>query len=97
MAPVVVAESLTKRFGKLTAVEDLSFSLEPGTITAFLGPNGAGKTTTLRMLLGLARPTSRACARVRPPVRRLDGPARRVAPCSRRPTSTRAGRAATTC
>src|SRR6476469_4603825 len=58
MAPVVVAESLTKRFGKLTAVEDLSFSLEPGTITAFLGPNGAGKTTTLRMLLGLTRPTT---------------------------------------
>jgi ABC-2 type transport system ATP-binding protein len=58
MAPVVVAESLTKRFGKLTAVEDLSFALEPGTITGFLGPNGAGKTTTLRMLLGLAAPTS---------------------------------------
>ena len=57
MAPVVRAESLTKRFGKLTAVDDLSFALEPGTITGFLGPNGAGKTTTLRMLLGLAQPT----------------------------------------
>jgi ABC-2 type transport system ATP-binding protein len=54
----VVAESLTKRFGKLLAVDDLSFVLEPGTITGFLGPNGAGKTTTLRMLLGLATPTS---------------------------------------
>jgi ABC-2 type transport system ATP-binding protein len=57
MAPVVRAESLTKRFGKLVAVDDLSFVLEPGTITGFLGPNGAGKTTTLRMLLGLATPT----------------------------------------
>ena len=57
MAPVVRAESLTKRFGKLVAVDDLSFALEPGTITGFLGPNGAGKTTTLRMLLGLAAPT----------------------------------------
>jgi ABC-2 type transport system ATP-binding protein len=57
MAPVVRAESLTKRFGKLTAVDNLSFALEPGTITGFLGPNGAGKTTTLRMLLGLAKPT----------------------------------------
>jgi ABC-2 type transport system ATP-binding protein len=58
MPPVVVAESLTKRFGKLIAVEDLSFELDAGTITGFLGPNGAGKTTTLRMLLGLAAPTS---------------------------------------
>ena len=58
MAPAVVSESLTKRFGALiVAVDDLSFSLEPGTITGFLGPNGAGKTTTLRMLLGLAAPT----------------------------------------
>jgi ABC-2 type transport system ATP-binding protein len=78
MAPVVVAEALTKRFGKLTAVEDLSFSLEPGTITAFLGPNGAGKTTTLRMLLGLAAPTSgRALVFDRRYVQ-LDEPAQRV-------------------
>ena len=56
--PVVRAESLTKRFGSVVAVEDLSFALERGTITGFLGPNGAGKTTTLRMLLGLAAPTS---------------------------------------
>ncbi len=58
MAPVVVAESLSKRFGELLAVDDLSFELEPGTITGFLGPNGAGKTTTLRMLLGLATPSA---------------------------------------
>jgi len=78
MAPVVVAEALTKRFGKLTAVEDLSFSLEPGTITAFLGPNGAGKTTTLRMLLGLARPTSGRALVFDRPYAQLDRPALRV-------------------
>ncbi|MGI8644729.1 MAG: ABC transporter ATP-binding protein [Nocardioides sp.] len=49
---------LTKRFGAFVAVDDLSFSVEPGRITGFLGPNGAGKTTTLRMLLGLVHPTS---------------------------------------
>jgi ABC-2 type transport system ATP-binding protein len=54
----VVAESLTKRFGSVLAVDDLSFTLAAGTVTGFLGPNGAGKTTTLRMLLGLAAPTS---------------------------------------
>src|ERR1700722_6097327 len=55
---VVRAESLRKRFGSVVAVDDLSFALAPGTITGFLGPNGAGKTTTLRMLLGLAAPSS---------------------------------------
>jgi ABC-2 type transport system ATP-binding protein len=78
MAPVVVAESLTKRFGNLTAVEDLSFSLESGTITGFLGPNGAGKTTTLRMLLGLATPTGGRAVVFDRPYARLDGPAHRV-------------------
>jgi ABC-2 type transport system ATP-binding protein len=58
MTAVVKAESLTKRFGEVSAVTDLSFALEAGTITGFLGPNGAGKTTTLRMMLGLAAPTS---------------------------------------
>ena len=54
----VEVRDLTKKFGHLTAVDNLSFSVEPGRITGFLGPNGAGKTTTLRMLLGLVRPTS---------------------------------------
>ncbi|HET6867892.1 MAG TPA: ATP-binding cassette domain-containing protein [Solirubrobacteraceae bacterium] len=58
MTAVVEAESLTKRFGELPAVTDLSFALEAGTITGFLGPNRAGKTTMLRMILGLAAPTS---------------------------------------
>ncbi len=78
MAPVVSAESLTKRFGNLTAVDDLSFLLEAGTITGFLGPNGAGKTTTLRMLLGLARPThGRALIFERPYVE-IEQPALRI-------------------
>ncbi len=48
---------LSKTFGSVQAVRDLSFTVEPGVVTGFLGPNGAGKTTTLRMLLGLVRPT----------------------------------------
>ena len=56
-AAAVHAESLSKRFGSVLAVDDLSFALAPGTITGFLGPNGAGKTTTLRMLLGLTAPS----------------------------------------
>jgi ABC-2 type transport system ATP-binding protein len=78
MPPVVVAESLTKRFGSLTAVEDLSFSLEAGTITGFLGPNGAGKTTTLRMLLGLAAPTGGRALVFDRPYAQLERPALRV-------------------
>jgi ABC-2 type transport system ATP-binding protein len=74
----VVATSLTKRFGKLLAVDDLSFALEPGTITAFLGPNGAGKTTTLRMLLGLAKPTSGEARVFGEPYAKLTRPALRI-------------------
>ena len=51
--PAIEVRGLTKRFGDLTAVDDLSFTVGAGTVTGFLGPNGAGKTTTLRMLLGL--------------------------------------------
>jgi ABC-2 type transport system ATP-binding protein len=52
----IVVANLTKRFGNVRAVDDLSFEVEPGTVTGFLGPNGAGKTTTLRCLLGLVTP-----------------------------------------
>jgi ABC-2 type transport system ATP-binding protein len=55
---VVCAEHLTKRFGRILAVDSLSFALKRGTVTGFLGPNGAGKTTTLRMLLHLVQPTA---------------------------------------
>nr|HPM52695.1 ATP-binding cassette domain-containing protein [Rhodoglobus sp.] len=50
--------NLSKSFGAVRAVSDLSFTVEPGRVTGFLGPNGAGKTTTLRMLLGLVNPAS---------------------------------------
>lgn len=53
----VEVEHLTKRYGSVAAVDDLTFSIPAGTITGFLGPNGAGKTTTFRMLVGLAAPT----------------------------------------
>jgi ABC-2 type transport system ATP-binding protein len=76
--PVVTVSSLTKRFGEVTAVEDLSFSIEPGTVTGFLGPNGAGKTTTLRVLLGLAEPTSGQALVFGRPYQELEHPARRV-------------------
>ena len=56
--PALSVCGLTKRFGRVLAVDDLSFDVAEGTVTGFLGPNGAGKTTTLRMLLGLVRPTS---------------------------------------
>src|SRR5215475_3497480 len=57
--PVVIeVDRLTKRFGSVTAVDDLSFTVRPGMVTGFLGPNGAGKTTTLRVILGLNAPTS---------------------------------------
>ncbi|WP_299953997.1 ABC transporter ATP-binding protein [uncultured Modestobacter sp.] len=55
---MIVARGLTKTYGPKTAVDDLSFTVEPGRVTGFLGPNGAGKSTTMRMLLGLDRPTS---------------------------------------
>jgi ABC-2 type transport system ATP-binding protein len=51
-------QNLTKRYGSVLAVDDLSFDVEPGRVTGFLGPNGSGKTTTLRILLGLATPTT---------------------------------------
>src|ERR1700678_1929088 len=53
----IAVRSLSKQFGRVTAVRELSFDVRAGRITAFLGPNGAGKTTTLRMMLGLIRPT----------------------------------------
>jgi ABC-2 type transport system ATP-binding protein len=55
-APIAV-EGLTKRYGTVKAVDDLSFAVRPGAVTGFLGPNGAGKTTALKMIVGLARPT----------------------------------------
>ncbi|MEO6082356.1 MAG: ABC transporter ATP-binding protein [Umezawaea sp.] len=55
---MITVRGLTKRYGDVLAVDDLSFDVEPGKVTGFLGPNGAGKSTTMRMVLGLDRPTS---------------------------------------
>ena len=55
---MIEVEGLTKRFGRTTAVDDVTFRVPPGRVTAFLGPNGAGKSTTMRVVLGLDRPTT---------------------------------------
>ncbi|MER6531237.1 ATP-binding cassette domain-containing protein [Streptomyces sp. NPDC001508] len=55
---MIELEGLTKRYGDKAAVRDLTFAVQPGTVTGFLGPNGAGKSTTMRMILGLDRPTA---------------------------------------
>ena len=55
---VVVIENLTKKFGEFTAVDDISMTVNRGSILGFIGPNGAGKTTTIKVLVGLARPTA---------------------------------------
>jgi ABC-2 type transport system ATP-binding protein len=55
---MIEATNLTKKYGDKTAVDDLTFTVQPGIITGFLGPNGAGKSTTMRMILGLDAPTS---------------------------------------
>jgi ABC-2 type transport system ATP-binding protein len=77
-AAVVAVRTLTKRFGDIIAVDDLTFSLSRGTVTGFLGPNGAGKTTTLRLLLGLAEPTAGEALVFGCRYRDLGQPARRV-------------------
>jgi ABC-2 type transport system ATP-binding protein len=61
---VIEVDQLTKRFGLLTALDDLSFTVQPGRVTGFLGPNGAGKSTTMRVILGLDAPSA-GCALVR--------------------------------
>jgi ABC-2 type transport system ATP-binding protein len=76
--PVVAVGSLTKRYRELVAVEDLTFSLDSGTVTGFLGPNGAGKTTTLRLLLGLAEPTAGEALVFGRRYRELESPVRKV-------------------
>ncbi|HXY29026.1 MAG TPA: ABC transporter ATP-binding protein [Acidimicrobiales bacterium] len=55
------AEGLTKRFGEVTALDDLHLEVVPGEVMGYLGPNGAGKTTTIRLILGLLRPTAGRC------------------------------------
>jgi ABC-2 type transport system ATP-binding protein len=75
---VVSCRGLTKRYGDVLAVDEITFSLAPGTVTGFLGPNGAGKTTTLRVLLGLAEPSGGEAFVFGRRYRELEQPTRRV-------------------
>ena len=74
----IEVEGLSKRFGSLDAVENLSFVIPTGKVTGFLGPNGAGKTTTLRMILGLVRPNAGVARVLGRPFTDLDDPARAI-------------------
>ena len=78
VSPAISVRGLSKRFGDVIAVEDLSFTVEPGRVTGFLGPNGAGKSTTLRMILGLVTPTDGTASVLGMPYEDLDDPARTV-------------------
>jgi ABC-2 type transport system ATP-binding protein len=75
---VIEVDGLTKRFGSTLAVDNLSFTVEPGRITGFLGPNGAGKSTTMRVILGLVRPTAGTTSVLGVRYRELEQPVRRV-------------------
>jgi len=74
----IAVHGLTKRYGRVVAVDDLSFTLEPGRVTGFVGRNGAGKSTTLRMLLGLTRPTAGTATIAGQPYVALRDPLRHV-------------------
>jgi len=75
---IIQIDRLTKDFGSVRAVDDLSFGIREGTIAGFLGPNGSGKTTTLRALLGLVEPSSGTAYIDGRPYRELPNPLRRV-------------------
>jgi len=75
---LIEVESLTKRFRKTVAVDDLSFKIREGAITGFLGPNGAGKTTTLRVILGLVHPTAGKATVMGRLYRQLESPTQQV-------------------
>jgi ABC-2 type transport system ATP-binding protein len=75
---VIELTGLTKRFGRIRAVEDLTCTVEPGVVTGFLGPNGAGKSTTMRMILGLDRPSAGTATVLGRPYREHKHPLRTV-------------------
>lgn len=75
---MIDAVGLSKRFGGQLAVDDVSFSCAPGTVTGFLGPNGAGKSTTLRMICGLANPSAGSATVLGRSYRRIANPARHI-------------------
>ena len=71
---MIEAVNLTKRYGHKTAVDNITFTVKPGTVTGFLGPNGAGKSTTMRMIMGLDKPTSGKVTINGRPYRQLSAP-----------------------
>jgi ABC-2 type transport system ATP-binding protein len=75
---MIVVEDLTKRYGAYTAVDHVSFTVEPGTVTGFLGPNGAGKSTTMRMMVGLTPPSGGSSTILGVPYSKLHNPGRTV-------------------
>lgn len=75
---MIKVEGLTKRYGGFTAVDDVSFTAEPGRVTGFLGPNGAGKSTAMRMMCGLTTPTAGTSTVFGKPFAALPNPGRRV-------------------
>jgi ABC-2 type transport system ATP-binding protein len=75
---MIVVKELTKRYGAYTAVDHVSFTVEPGTVTGFLGPNGAGKSTTMRMMVGLTPPTAGSSTILGVPYFKLNNPGRTV-------------------
>ncbi|GAA2637178.1 ATP-binding cassette domain-containing protein [Paractinoplanes durhamensis] len=75
---MITVENLTKRYGSHAAVDDVSFTCPPGTVTGFLGPNGAGKSTTMRMICGLTTPTTGTATIGGVPYRRLGNPGRLI-------------------
>ncbi len=87
--PAITVEGLTKRYGRRTVVDDLTFTARPGAVTGFFGPNGAGKTTALKAVVGLARPSAGAVSVLGAPVASLAPDARRIGvhiePCGAHP------------
>ena len=75
---MITVEHLSKRYGTHPAVDDVSFTCAPGTVTGFLGPNGAGKSTTMRMITGLTPPTAGTATVDGVPYQRLGNPGRRI-------------------
>lgn len=76
--PAIAVRGLTKRYGALFAVDDLTFEVPFGQVVGFLGPNGAGKSTTMRMIIGLTAPTAGTATLLGTPFHELDDPVRTV-------------------
>jgi ABC-2 type transport system ATP-binding protein len=94
---MIEVDRLSKRFGAVTAVDHLSFAVEPGKVTGFLGPNGAGKSTTMRLILGLDHPNTGTATIDGKPYRDLVEPLRWSGRCWRRRPSTPVAARTTIC